>query len=273
MNKIATTICLGLGDNLIARMLFDTVKHNYNEITISHSKPIMQIYKNGDIKYANFLNDIGNLLFTEYPYKFDHGSHPDIHTLNTIQKFSPIIKPNLQYLLCTGNSLNINDQYVCITTKIRMLPKKSFLTKSIYLWKTLAELSNKYKIVIIGERELNESTKYMNDLSFNLVYSIYDNIISNIPSENIIDLTIPSLGLIAPTLSKIQQDSLIMKEAKAVISFGDGGNFWHAVASADKVIAYREDNDTAADSILSPNFTHVSMHKNWDNFIQELAGF
>lgn len=272
MKKVSTSICLGLGDNIIARIIFDTVKHQYNEIRISHDQSVINHYKRGDAKYIQFLNDIGNLLFTEPPYFLDHNKYPPIHTLNTIKNFSPIAKPNLQHLLCKGTPLEINEEYIVITTKIRMIPKNQFLPLSIKLWKALNTLSNKYKIVIMGEKELNESAAYIGDLSENLVYSIYEQIIANVPEDCIIDLTVPSLGLIAPQLNKIQQDGLIMKNAKFVIALGNGGNLWHAVATGNKIIAYRDDPDNAADAILNPNFTHVKMHKNWLEFIKELEG-
>ena len=270
MKKISTSICLGLGDNIIARMIFDTVKHQYDQIRISHDKGVMNHYKKGDIAYATFLNEIGSLLFTEPPYFFDSNSYPPIHTLNTIKNFSPIAKPNLQNLLCKGTIFDIGSEYICITTKIRMISKRKFLPLSISLWRTLRELSSKYKIVVMGERELEESAAYKNDLPDDIVYTIYNHIVSNISSDRIVDLTIPSLGLVAPTLVKIQQDGLILKGAKAVITLGDGGNLWHAIATGDKIIGYRDDNDHAADAILHPNFTHVKMCKDWGLFIKEL---
>lgn len=271
MKIIATSICLGLGDNIIARMIFDTVKHQYSAIRISHDQNIFNIYKNGDTGYAKFLDDIGNLLFTEAPYIFDKTLHQSIHTLNTIREFSPIAKPNLQHILCKGIPLDINEEYIIITTKIRMIPRNKFLPLSISLWQTIRQLSTKYKIVIMGEKELNESAQYYRDLPQNLVYSIYDQIVSNLPSDRIIDLTIPSLGLIAPELIKIQQDGMIMKNAKTIITFGDGGNLWHAIATGNKIIGYRDDDDYNADLILHPNFTHVQMCKNWDQFISHLG--
>ncbi|HEY5267656.1 MAG TPA: hypothetical protein VII94_00800 [Candidatus Saccharimonadales bacterium] len=272
MKKASASICLGLGDNIIARIIFDTVKHQYSEIRISHDQNVINHYKKGDVKYLQFLQDMGNLLFTEPPYFFDHNAYSPIHTMNTIQNFSPIAKPNLQHLLCKGIPLETNEEYIVITTKIRMIPKNKFLPLSIKLWRILNILSDKYKIIIMGERELKESPQYRGDLPENSTYSIYDQIISNLSADRIVDLTIPALGIVAPNLVKIQQDGLIMKHAKAVIALGDGGNLWHAVATGNKIIAYRDDNDQSADLLLNPNFMHVKMHKIWSEFIQELEG-
>jgi hypothetical protein len=270
MKQIATSICPGLGDNLIARMIFDTVKLQYDQIRISHDQNIVRDYKENDPGHLSFLKDFGNLLFTEQPFYFDVKQYPAIHTFDTIKRFSPIAKPNLQHLLCKGIPLNTDTEYVCITTKVRMIPKKKFLPISIQLWEALNRLTNKYKLVIMGERELEEFARYRKDLPDHIVYSIYNQIIANVPAERVIDLTVPTLGRVATTLTHLQQDSLIMKNSKFTICLGDGGNLWHAIASANKIIAYRDDDDHNADLILHPNFTHVNMNKNWNIFIEEL---
>ena len=92
------------------------------------------------------------------------------------------------------------------------------------------------------------------------------------PQNRIIDLSIPILGKPAPNLTKIQQDGLIMQNAKTTITLGDGGNLWLAAATGN-VIGYRDDDDSSADLILNPNFTHVKMFKRpsqWPLFIKEL---
>lgn len=269
MKKLSTSICLGLGDNIVARIIFDTVKHNYDQIRISHDKNIIQIYKNGDSNYMKFLKDIGNLLFTEPPYYFDSISYPAIHTFNTTKNLYIPGKPNLEHKLCKGTPLNLGQEYIVITTKIRGMARKTFYPLSIKLWQTLRQLSTKYKIVILGEREVEKNIEYLGNPD--LAYSIYDQIIANLPINCIIDLTIPALGNIAPTLSQIQQDGLIMRQAKFTITLGMGGNVWLAAGSGSQVIGFREDGDPATDIILGPNFTSVRMTKDWNQFIKRLG--
>lgn len=272
MNKISTSICAGIGDNIIARMIFDSCKHQYDEIRISHNQNIVKIWKENNRDHINFLNDIGNLLFNEKPYHFDRSQHVPIQTFDAIKKCSPIVKPNLQHLLCKGKSITSNDEYICITTKVRMISKNNFLPLSIQLWRVLKLLSKRYKIVIMGERRIEEFSIYRRSMSENITYSIYDQIIANVPEDRIIDLTVPTLGIVAPKLSNIQQDGLIMKQAKFVVCFGNGGNLWHAIATANKIIAYRDPNDKdhIGDALLNSNFDHVKMFKHWGGFIEEL---
>lgn len=269
MKKVSTSICLGLGDNIVARIIFDGAKHEYDMIRISHDKSIIRSHKNGDVAYLKFLQDIGNLLFTERPYYFDNGSHPQIHTLNTVKSVYVPYQPNLQHLLCRGTTLNLGEEYIVMTTKIRGLSRKKFLPLSVQLWKTLRKLSNKYKIVILGEREVEKNIEYIN--LPDKIYGIYDQIISNLPEDRIVDLTIPALGIAAPNLVKIQQDALIMQQAKFTITLGLGGNVWLAVASG-QVIGCRDidDNDVACDIIFNPQFASAKITKVWSEFIKRL---
>ena len=54
-------INVGLGDNIITRLLLDRIKHNYDEIRISHNKKVMENYRDNDPKYWEFLDEIGSL--------------------------------------------------------------------------------------------------------------------------------------------------------------------------------------------------------------------
>jgi hypothetical protein len=267
MRKLEFKIALGLGDNILLRMALDTIKHNYDEIRISHDENIMQIYRNNDPAYQKFMDDIGNLLFTEPPYIFDHGNYPIIYTYNTYKSLNTIVKkPQLEHLLCQGNSLNLKEEYIVLTTKIRTLPRTTFDCISNRLWKVLNELTNKYKIVIIGERVL-EKNPWPDD-----TYSIYNDVVSNLPKHCLIDLTIPALGETSPTLKQVQQDCLIMKEAKFTIANGIGGNVWMA-AAAGKVIGYRTDNADIIEWIVNPQFENIFITKDENLYLNKLKEF
>jgi hypothetical protein len=274
MKEIATSICLGLGDNIVARIVFDTVKHQYDSIKIAHDKNIMVMYKRNDSSYVKFLGDIGRLLFTEPPYIFDvNGNYQAVHTFSTISSIPKGAKcSNLQHLLCRGTPLDINEEYIVITTKIRSITRKEFFSVSIQLWRVLQQLSKKYKIVVVGEREIERNFEYTDMKDW--VYCIYDQIISNLPADRIVDLTVPALGITAPELSKIQQDGLIMRNAKLVITLGLGGNVWLAVATANQIIGYRShtDHDSNADLLLS-HFDWFKIHKVWKDFINKLEEY
>lgn len=274
MKEISTSICLGLGDNIVARIIFDTVKQEYSAIRISHDQNIMRIYNRGDIGYRTFLRDIGRLFFTEPPFIFSETTtYQPIHTFNTIQNLpNRPVSHNLQHLLCRGTPLDLGEEYIVISTKIRGISKKKFLPLSAQLWRTLQNVSQKYKIVVVGEREVERNMEYT-QLSTDNVYEIYSHIMANIPSDRVVDLTVPALGNTAPTLVKIQQDGLIMQQAKCVITFGLGGNVWLAIATSNRVIGFRavEDNDGSADMLLS-KITNTQIVKDWNHFVSMVGG-
>lgn len=270
--KMAHKITIGLGDNLVIRVFFDSVKDQFSEIRIAHDKQIIKFYRNNDPVYCRFLEQLGKLLFSEPPYVFDHGNHPEINTYQTMSNLgTPIKNPDLAHLLCKGNSLNLGEPYIVILTKVRVLSKNVLFPLLPSFWQTIRDLSRKYKIVILGEKVTELSKEYVNNQ--NTIYSIYEQIISNVPRERLLDLTVPALGVTSPTLDKIQQDCLIMKEAEAVVTFGIGGNFWMSMASANQTIGFRADDDRTTDLIDNPHYKTAKVTKNWSKFINDLRNY
>lgn len=264
--KLSFWIAAGLGDNILLRMALDTVKHNFDEINISHNVDIVNEYRDGDPKYFKFLDDVGTLLFSEPPYNFNHNKYDIIYTYNTYKALGIVIKqPKLDHLLCKGVSLNLNQEYIVLTTKIRTLPKQVFYNLAPQFWKILTALSQKYKIVVLGEREMEGPMP-------NDIYSIYNDIIANLPKDSLIDLTVPALGVTAPELSKIQQDCLIMKNAKFVIANGIGGNVWMAAAVAN-TIGFRCDEEQIINLIVQSEWENIFITKDQSKFIKKLEEY
>ena len=274
MKKIDFTIAAGLGDNLVMRIFCDTVKHEYEEITFAHCQDILSAWRNNDPKYRDFLNETGNILFSEKPYKYvGIVKKPVSDTAGFLCRMSsPPKTPNLSHLLCKGVSLNLGEEYIVITTKIRAIPKRLFLSISIKFWEVLQELSKRYKIVVLGEREIEMSKE--NFYNKDTLFGIYDQIIANIPDDRIVDLTVPALGITVPDWSKLYQDFLIMKEAKFVVTFGIGGNLWMAMSVAN-VIGFRNEivNDGVTDIAVNPKYETAFLTKNWLEFLNKLKAY
>jgi len=271
MNNIDLTIAAGIGDNLIIRIFFDAVKEKYNEIRISHNKKVIEFWRDNNPTYKTFLDKLGNTLFTEAPYVFDYEDHTiwDLSSVLPTMEILPSVS-NLSNILCAGNSLNLNEEYIVITTKIRGISKPLFFGVAAPFWKILKNLSQKYKIVILGEREIENSKENIYNRS--TIFNIYDQIIANISSDRLIDLSVPALGITTPEWAKFQQDFLIMKEAKFVIAFGFGGNFWMALSVAN-VISYRDGIEPISDAIENAGFKTAFLTKNWLKFTQKLESY
>ena len=276
MKKLEMSINTGIGDNIIVRVFFDVIKHNYDQIIVSHNKDVIEFSNNGDPNYLNFLNELGNTLFTTPPYIFSNVQYKPLFLYDTIKELNILpSKPNLDSVLCAGTSLNLGEEYIVITTKIRGLRRKDFYPFSINLWKILRKLSEKYKIVILGERQVENNKEYAN--ISDIVYSIYEQIITNLPSHRIVDLTVPSLGVTTPDLKKIKQDCLIMKESKCIVTLAIGGNLWLALSVAN-VIGFKYDcgivnnyiNDMVS-CLTNPKFSTAFITYDWHQFIKKIG--
>jgi hypothetical protein len=267
MKNITITTAIGLGDILYLKATLDQVKCQYNEIKINPANGLIK-WANRDDNYRDFVKDLTNLLFNEMPYKIvDQG--PEFKSMSEVYSDHQLIvqKPNISQL-CNGEPLQI-EPYIVMTTKVRYLFRNEL--KDQELWPILNSLP--YKIVVLGEREVEMNNEYLNDnRNGPTVYSIYSEIINNL-GDKIIDKTIPALGIIAPNLKQLQQDALIMSGSKAVISFGIGGNFTTGMAVAKKLIGYKPGNEFYTDIIFQHNeqVGNSFVTKDWQVFLKKLS--
>jgi hypothetical protein len=270
-----------LGEIIIIKYHLDQIKNQYDQIKLSFHT---QLWKDGlhtdapdwpekKILWDNYLRGLGQLFFSEPPYilepvsKFFGG---DGQTIIRKHRLQPK-KTEMADLLCKGTSLNLDEDYVVITTKIRYLKKTDFYPRATEFWKTIKKLSSKYKIVILGEREVEMRREYLS--SQDSIYGIYEQIISNISNDRILDLTLPALGETVSDLKQIQQDCLIMNEAKLVITLGVGGNSCMSTAVAKMAVGYRNDNLWLSDAIFSREYPNAIITKDWPYFLQVLERY
>jgi hypothetical protein len=263
------------GDLIIYKTCLDQVKNNFDQIFITYNKFHIKLLKNDSPEYWKFLDDIGKLFFTEPPFILNKGEFPYRHHRDIIRdlQINPV-KPDLKHLLCKGQSLNVDEEYIVITTKVRYFPRNNFNVLSKEFFNVLSYLSQKYKIVVMGERVVERNIDYANH-GIDQIYSIYDEIIANISPGRLIDLTIPALGLTSPQLNNIQQDCFIMNAAKCVITLGIGGNLFMALAVAN-TIAFRADDrqdEPIIDLIFQNTYPDAFFSRDWNAFITKLAEY
>jgi hypothetical protein len=277
MRKLEMSINAGIGDSLIVRTFFDAIKHNYDQIMVSYNQQVLDAFKPGNVSYKNFLNELGQSLFSNPPYVFNTLQYPPLNVYGMVKSLNIVPqKLDLDHVLCQGMPLNIGE-YLVISTKIRGIEKHVFNSMSHSLWNALNMLSKTYKIVILGERYVEPNKEY-NKMS-SQVFSIYDQIVANIPAEQTVDLSVPALGATTPDFGKIKQDCLIMKNAKFVITLGVGGNLWMALSVAN-VVGFRGDNgaennyvNDKVSCLTNPKFTTSFISQNWEQFIGRLQNY
>jgi len=271
-----------LGEIINFKHHLDLIKDKYDQIILSFHRPLLNTcfhieaadWPKKRALWDKYLSDIGVLFFSEKPYNLQYSSP---RFLGSIEMLIPRLgirpqKAELGYLLCKGKSLNLGSEYIVITTKAREFHRHQFDAIAPKTWEVFNKLSKKYKIVILGERQVEQRKEY--DQLRIKPFGIYDDIIKNLPSDILVDLTVPALGETVSDLSKIQQDCLIMKEAKFVVNFGVGGNFCLATSVADMAIVYRTDNIQFTDQIFQhKEYPNAIVTKNAERFLQALNSY
>lgn len=273
MRTLETNICIGLGDIICMKGQIEPFKNQFDKIYITYDQRTINEFRHNDQKYGKFLDDIGKLFFSEPPFILNERQFPCKGQLLVCKEYRlPVTKPNLKHILCKGYLLNTNEEYVVITTKMRSFPRRQWNKIKQGLWNLMHRLSHKYKIVILGEKVVENSKEYRSHGTDN-VYSIYDELVRNLPHDRIIDLTVPALGIRAPSLEKIQQDCLIMSEAKLVVLLGIGGAFCMATAVAN-VVGYRLDDDGLGNELYNNKiYNDAYITKDWDQFVHRMESY
>jgi hypothetical protein len=268
-----------LGEIISFKFYLDLVKNKYNQIKLGFHMPLLYQGLHTDTPnwihrqqlWNTYLQDLGSLFFSQPPYILlpnTNTFYGNINRLINDLKLEPTL-PRLSNILPHGTPLNIGE-YIVITTKAREIDPKKFFLHSIKLWSTIKKLSQKYKVVILGERIVEMRKEYKNS---NQIFGIYEQIIVNIPSNRIIDLTVPALGETVNTVKEIRQDCLIMKQAKFTITIGIGGNCCMSTASSTMAIGYRTDNDLLANLTYGKDYPNAIITKDWDRFINIMENY
>lgn len=273
MSELKITVPIGVGDILYLKAMLDNVKSRYSTIKIKFHRELIKAH-HLDPAYDQFLDEIGALFFSEPPYALTDEPGIPFYGMVSICNDNKIAatKPNLAHLLCHGTPLDVEGGYIAMVTKTRYLDRNWLNDRVMSFWEVMNELSQKYKIVILGERVVEPNADYVhhNSQGKEMIYSIYDSIIGNIPNDKIIDCSIPALGQTSPKLSQIKQDCLLMNQAKFVVTLGVGGGFCMATSVAKKVVGFRNDQDPLADTVFSHEYPDAFVTKDWNSFIFHL---
>jgi hypothetical protein len=244
MKQISLQLNLGIGDQIVCRCFIDPIKHLYSRIQISHAKDALSFWHNNNPQRLQFNTALGQLVFSEPPYVFvpnPPSPFPFFPTARIVRELNQKpIKANIDNL-CAGTLLNIGP-YIVIQTKVRQFHLTTFNQIKSQLTPALQSLSSKFTIVILGEKEVQITKEYNTDHNRGQVFGLYNYLINIFPANKIIDLTIPALGVAVSSISQFQQDCLLLKEAKAVINLGIGGNVWMG-SCLTKTIVLRADRE------------------------------
>lgn len=279
---LETNICVGLGDFICMKGQIEPFKDRFERIILTCDPGILTEFKKGDMKFIQFLKEYGNFFFGQPPYELIMDTSFTVRGVNW-KKIKgqqgicrdygmPLVKPNLKNILCRGALLNLNEEFIVITTKHRTFTRRYFDKIGPRFWEAMNKLARKYRIVILGEKIVEQSREYK-DHGIENTYGVYQDIIKNLPADRILDLTIPALGITPPNLAQIRQDCMTMHQAKFVVMLGIGGAFCMATAVGN-VIGHRMDGDGLADELYDGKvYPDAFITKSLNDFIEKLESY
>lgn len=241
MSELGINLRCGIGDILCSWAALEKVKHNYEKIYIDAQLELISIFRNDSELYRKFVIDFIKLLFSndsKYILFENKGKQDPFYLLK--EGTIPYTFTYCPLLFGKETKNKIDGEYIIITTKVRYLNTNFYSLFKDRFVENIKSLSKKYKIVLIGERDIDNNREYREEGHDN-IYTIYKDI-CNI--ENIIDLSEPvymsSDNSNPPNLDKIMEDCDLMRKAKCVITLGCGGNLALAAATST-VIGLRHD--------------------------------
>lgn len=226
MDTIRVKMCIGIGDLLFYSSMLNNVKDRYSKAIVYPDFSLLS-YREASQRenYIIFVNKFCKAIFNDSYFVFDENIGEDRLDPNQIYtKFKiPPYLGRFHKELCIGEDIRIDEEYVVVNTKIRSITRDFYIgcVKNKFL-KSLNYISGKYKIVLLGERETVKD-KSCNEWGSCGQYSLYKDIIENIPQKHILDLTQKELLFSSPVFENLCKDCVILNKSNFVISIGGGG--------------------------------------------------
>lgn len=262
---------LGIGDLFIC---YSYVKKYYDEydifyITIDYG--IITKFRNDSDIIKKFTRDLifkifddPKIIISEYDLNDNYDDFVKQNVLRGIVQSEPILYvPNMEHIIKNLKyfDYDIEIPYCILHTKIRSESYNQYLDYKDEFFKIINLLSNKYKIMLIGERKIEENPEYDNENKYSKLSSflIYDDILNNVDKKNIIDLTVDEL-LHNNNIDNFLNGCYLINKSIFSIFWGGGGPSFFMLPFAKKTIGFR----TCCGNTINDNFI-MSRYINKDN--------
>ena len=265
----AISIPCGLGDLIFISAQLNSIKNTINGMDIAFNSGVLNTIDRGP-EYIEFITKIFHKLFDKKFKLVPFADQPmrSCENLCNIDMILPV-HPRLRNVFCSP-VVNEYGPYICLTTKIRQMDRSHFNKIKEQYFKILNKYSEKFKFMILGERsvEYNSETAWYTD---QYIYSIYDELIKELPKDRIIDKTVPALGVTVPNIDKLFEDFSLIGAGYYSVGMSIGGPFCSAVAIGNAVW-YRVDDDFVADYLYVDSVSYPDLYvtKNFPKFLAKL---
>lgn len=235
---------LGIGDLILFSS--QLIYQNRTDICFSVNMHLLQTHRANDINgYKAFVQNLMKTFFHGYNISFSENQNaPAIeHNWKIIQKAIRDERVSNHFKSIFNKNTNFDHEYYAIITKVRNLQINDFNSIKKQLFDKIN--NKKIKLIVLGEREVEFNPEYQ-VIGKSMVYSIYNDVISLVDKDLIIDMTVPKLGETTPDINSIIRDMSIIKKSKKVILFGHGGFFCtslfmhNLIALCDKYLIEKE---------------------------------
>lgn len=249
---------IGIGD--LVNFATNIILKEENEIYVSIDENSLVKYKGNPKEYELFSHEFIQKLLPDTIIHFsndqDFSSHPmdgkfirESTNPKIISHFSRIFD-NLK----NSNFQPPEKDFVVLSTKTRNLKKDIFNSSKNEIFDTLNALG--YPIILVGEKEIEYNYEYSHH-GKNLIYSIYDDSLSLIKKEILIDKTVPRLGLTTPDIKNILSDMFLVYNSHLSLTIGVGGFFCMSIFSPNTFAFV--DNETISE--FCPKLRDIRLFK------------
>lgn len=254
------SICIGLGDLLITRLLFDV---NNIEEEICINTRVIKTSRNNSKDAHIFTKYIVEKLFAKAVFKdypvtqFHHYiKHLKLNRKQTNLKKYFDLRPIL------------NEKYLVFHTKSRFGSgiKIDYIKLRESIEKFCKTFKSKYTIVLIGDKKIHD-TSYNGAKNIRTqfgIFTIYNQLLFLKNNNKVIDMTCDDL-VASPGQESFERDVRIISNSECSIGIGWGGNFSMTWAVSEKFCFFI---DNLSHPIFSLYNNGTQLHRNKENFFK-----
>jgi hypothetical protein len=224
MNKKYLINNLGIGDLIFFCI---TILNNHKKgdlIEICLSKNTIKLFR--DEQYEKFCYEYLNFFLDDFEVKILYDESTTNHTWVVDYNVVRDIILNNEIFTKIKNKFIIQHNkygdYLVVFTKVRELDKKIYLNISEDFYEHLNKFDG--KIILLGEQEILYSGEYAIH-GENKIYTIYQDCISKIKKDKLIDLTMDKYEFNNFSIESIIKDISIISNSNKTFIFGGGGFF------------------------------------------------
>jgi len=251
-------IPLGIGDIIYYKAMLDEIykTNKYDKIKVCLANGLV-VWRGDNKDNIKFAENLLKFLYKEHYYKLSFNEkHKFISLTDMINNFN-IIKPKNIPSLCVGKPIT-QKPYITINSRIRYYHIERYNRMKKQLLAALKMISKDYAIIIIGEKSMEKNRS--NTTHSASIHPIYKHLI-DLP--NVIDATVPKLGVTAPKMEDLKQSCFLMSNAAASVVIGAGGSLAMSLVSSKNTICLLEAGHPFQDAMHKSgqyNKTNVTMH-------------